>query len=355
MISIVIGTRAELIKMFPIMKELSSQNKEYVFIHTGQHNLIDLCKSFKIKEPDVILSKQPDKSSKFFSNKLKALFWNFSMIIKIRSELKKIKDLDYVLYHGDTMTTASVAMASSRLLNPFKKYKNVHVEAGLRSRSIFEPFPEELARKFADSFSDLNLSPSKLAAKNIKRAIVVGNTVVDSVDYSLKLKKVKISEKNYAVCTVHRHENISSEKRLKNIVDILNLVNIPLLFFLHDNTRKQLKKYGLFEKLNDNIKILKNTLYFEFIHYLKKCTYLLTDGGSIQEESLVFKKPCLLLRDRTERPEGLETGINFLTKLDVDYSKKIIADIEKGNLKIKEFKNPYGEKGVSKKIVGLLK
>ncbi len=355
MISIVIGTRAELIKMFPIMKELGSEN--YRFIHTGQHNLIDLCNSFKIKEPDVVLSKQPDKSSKFFSNKLKAISWNLSMVFKIRSELKKIKDLKYVLYHGDTMTTASVAIASSRLFNFFKKYKNVHVEAGLRSGSIFEPFPEEISRKIADKFSDINLSPSNLAATNIKRSIMVGNTVVDSVDFSLKLKKVKISGKEYAVCTVHRHENISSEKRMKSIVDILNAVNVPLLFFLHDNTKKQLEKFELFSSLeeNKNIKILKNTPYFEFIHYLKNCKYLLTDGGSIQEESLIFKKPCLLLRDRTERPEGLETGINFLTKLDVDFSREIIYNIENDKIKIKEFENPYGEVGVSKKIVELLK
>jgi UDP-N-acetylglucosamine 2-epimerase (non-hydrolysing) len=353
MISIVIGTRAELIKMFPIMNELGSEN--YKFIHTGQHNLVDLCKSFKIKEPDVVLSKQPDKSSKFFSNKLKAIFWNIFMVFKIRSELRKIKDLKYVLYHGDTMTTASVSIASSRLFNPFKKYKNIHVEAGLRSGSIFEPFPEEISRKIADRFSDINLSPSFSAAKNIKRSVIVGNTIVDSVDYSLKLKKVKIEKGDYAVCTVHRHENLSSKKRLENIVDILNSVNIPLFLFLHDNTKSQLVKFGLFEKLNKDIKILKNTPYFEFIHYLKNCKYLLTDGGSIQEESLIFKKPCLLLRDRTERPEGLETGINFLTKFDVDYSRKLISDIENDRLKIEEFENPYGEVGVSKKIVRMLR
>jgi UDP-N-acetylglucosamine 2-epimerase len=87
---------------------------------------------------------------------------------------------------------------------------------------------------------------------------------------------------------------------------------------------------------------------------ISKCKYLVTDGGSIQEESLVFKKPCILLRNLTERQEGLSTGINFLTKLDIDYSHKIIKDIEKGKIKIKKFNNPDGEKGLSKKIVDLL-
>jgi UDP-N-acetylglucosamine 2-epimerase len=87
---------------------------------------------------------------------------------------------------------------------------------------------------------------------------------------------------------------------------------------------------------------------------MAKCKYLVTDGGSIQEESLVFKKPCIILRKATERQEGLSTGINFLTNLDVDYSKELIDTLEKSNLKTKSFKNPYGKKGLSKKIVSLL-
>ena len=84
---------------------------------------------------------------------------------------------------------------------------------------------------------------------------------------------------------------------------------------------------------------------------MNNCKYLIADGGSIQEESLVFKKPCILLRKKTERQEGLSTGINFLTRLDVEKTKKIISDIENNKLKVKKFKNPYGEKGLSKKIV----
>ncbi len=103
-----------------------------------------------------------------------------------------------------------------------------------------------------------------------------------------------------------------------------------------------------------NIKITPLISYFEFIFLISKCKYLVTDGGSIQEESLVFKKPCVLLRNLTERQEGLSSGINFLTKLDVNYAKEVISSIEGSKLKIKEFKNPYGEKGLSKRIVDIL-
>ena len=110
----------------------------------------------------------------------------------------------------------------------------------------------------------------------------------------------------------------------------------------------------------DEIKKMKNVEitpladYFSFIFMISNCKYLVTDGGSIQEESLVFKKPCLILRNRTERQEGLSTGINFLTKLNVEKTKKIIEKIENNELQIKVFENPYGKKGLSKRIVEVL-
>ena len=103
-----------------------------------------------------------------------------------------------------------------------------------------------------------------------------------------------------------------------------------------------------------NIKITPLVNYFKFIFLLSNCKYLITDGGSIQEESLVFKKPCILLRKRTERQEGLNSGINFLTGLNVNYAKRVIWDIENNNIKDKGFENPYGQEGLSKKIVELL-
>jgi UDP-N-acetylglucosamine 2-epimerase len=104
-----------------------------------------------------------------------------------------------------------------------------------------------------------------------------------------------------------------------------------------------------------NIKIMPLVNYFKFIFLLANCKYLITDGGSIQEESLIFKKPCIILRKRTERQEGLETGINFLTNLNVDYAKEIIKKLENDKFKVKNFKNPYGQPGVSRKIVNILK
>ena len=288
------------------------------------------------------------------------------MVARLWKTLLKIKKLDYVLYHGDTMTTAAVAIASSKLFNPFKKYKNVHLEAGLRSGSLKEPFPEEISRKIADRFSDILLAVSDRSENNLKKErlsgkiIKVGNTVVDSVEiaYALALKKkiVPLSNKKFALISIHRHENIKSKERLTKIVEILSHVKTLSFFSLHDNTKKKLLDFGLYEELekNPNIKIIEPLDYTEYAFQMKHCDFLITDGGSIQEESLVFRKPCVILRKFTERQEGIDTGINFLTKLDVAESVEIIELIESGEIKVGKFKNPYGLEGVSNKIVEIL-
>jgi UDP-N-acetylglucosamine 2-epimerase (non-hydrolysing) len=366
-IAIVIGTRAELIKTFPIMLELQKKRIPYYFIHTGQHNLQNLCDIFLINQPDVVLTKEPKKGTKFWSkiNK-KSIFWNFGNIFKVRKELKKLKNLNYVLYHGDTMTTASSSIGSSRMFNLFKKYKNVHLEAGLRSENFFEPFPEEISRVVAGYFSDLLFAVSDRSERNLekykdkKKVIKIGNSVVDSVykAYDLAKKKgtKKLAKKKFALIVVHRHENIKSKKRLEKIVDILLSLNIPSFFALHESTKKQLIKFGLYEKLieNKNIKIIPPQDYASFIYQIKNASLILCDGGSLQEESLIFHTPCILLRKTTERQEGLNSNFQYLGGLNVKKTKEKIKEYLSPKFKVKKFANPYGKKGVSKKIVEIL-
>ena len=365
-IAIIIGTRAELIKTFPVMLELQKQKIPYYFIHTGQHSLGDLCEKFGVKRPDIVLTEEPDKSSKFNSNERKAILWNIGLLFKIKKELGSLKNLKYVLYHGDTMTTATASMASSRLLNLFKKYKNVHLEAGLRSFDIFEPFPEEISRRVAGSFSDILFAPSVLSKfhlrkKKNKQIEITGNTIVDSALEALKIakkEKVKLLSKGkFALITVHRHENIKSKERLEKIVEILSALPIPSYFAMHSNTEVKLKEFGLYEKLmkNKNIKILPSMDYPSFIRQMEKCSLIVCDGGSMQEESLIFGKPCIVLRYATERQEGLKTNFQYLSKLDVEKTKEKIKEYLSKDFKIKKYSNPYGEKGVSKKVVEVLK
>jgi len=364
-IAIIIGTKAELIKCMPVMKELQEQRKDYFFIHTGQHALGEACNEFMVKKPDFILSREPKISTKFWSKiNQNSVIWFFSAIFKIKKIIRIIKP-KYVIYHGDTMSTAAASIASSKLLNPGKYWKNVHLEAGLRSGSLMEPFPEEISRQISDRFSDILLAVSDLTEKNLrrykntKRVIRIGNTVVDSSIIAYNSAKLihKKPKHKYALINIHRHENLRSKDRMKKIVEILKKIKINALWPLHDNTALFLHKYGLMEEIKKmkNMQITPLINYPYFIFLLANCEYLITDGGSIQEESLVFKKPCIILRKKTERQEGLPTGINFLSKLNVKKTGKIIEEIESKKIKFRYFENPYGKSGVGKRIVEILK
>jgi UDP-N-acetylglucosamine 2-epimerase (non-hydrolysing) len=363
MITFILGTKAELIKCMPVMKELEKRKINYYFIHTGQHSIIDLLNDFELKRPDFSLYAPPKFSSRFMVKTHKAVFWSLPLITKIRKVLDQIKP-SFVLYHGDTLSTASAAIASSDFLGN-KQWKNGHLEAGLRSFDIFEPFPEEISRKIADRFSDILFAPSELSVENLKREklkgeiIKTGNTIVDSVLISLKKaekrKFKKPKEKKYVVVNIHRHENIKSKERMRKIVEIIKSVSLPIYWPIHDNTRQQLKKFGLWEELQKpNINFMPLISYIEFLWLMKNSTYLITDGGSIQEESLVLRKPCIILRMETERQEGLGTDINFLTCLNVNYTKKIIERLESEKFKVPKFKNPYGDGKAAKRIVDYL-
>ncbi len=365
-IAFVIGTKAELIKCMPLMLELKRESQDYWFIHTGQHPLKNACEAFGIKNSDFVLSKEPEKSTKFWSKiNHNSFFWLIGTIFRVRKKIRELKP-KYVIYHGDTMSSATAAIASSKLSNWQKSWKNVHLEAGLRSGSLKEPFPEEISRKICDKFSDILLAVSDFSADNLIKErkkgqiIKVGNTIIDAaqITYNKAKTKYKTRPEEYALMNIHRHENLVNKKRMQRIIDILKLVKTQVIWPLHENTRQYLERYGLMKEIENmkNIEITPLVDYFEFIFLIANCKYLITDGGSIQEESLIFKKPCLILREKTERQEGLKTNINFLIKFDIDinYIKNLITNIEENKIELKDFKNPYGEFGVSKKIFGIL-
>jgi UDP-N-acetylglucosamine 2-epimerase len=366
-IAFIIGTRAELIKSFPLMLELQREKKDYYFIHTGQHALGNLSEIFGVKKPDFVLTKEPDKESKFWSKiNHVSLLWMSEVILKVKLKLRTLKEVGYVVYHGDTMTTTAAAIGSSKLFNPFKKYKNVHLEGGLRSGSLREPFPEEISRKIADHFSDIILAVSERCNKNLKnhkgkQICLTGNSVIDSINYSYALAKKKgvktLAKGRYALISVHRHENINNRKRMENLAEILSSLKVKSFWTLHENTKKQLEKFGLLEGIikNKNIHIIPTQDYVSFTMQIKNASLIICDGGSMQEESLVFHIPCVLLRNKTERQEGLESNFQSLVGTRVKEAKEEIEKYLSKDFKVKKIKNPYGKEGVSKKILGILK
>ncbi len=239
-----IGTRAELIKVFPVLKRL----KDYTLIHTGQHNISELLQRFKLREPDVVLSEPPKDSTKFYFNTTQAIKWSLRMTKEIGKAAKE-HEAKVLVYHGDTMTTAASAIASKR-----SKLIGVHLEAGLRSGSILEPFPEEISRIISDNFSKIGFAVSNQTKKNLKnsffftgKAIKTGNTIVDSAleAYKLARKDIKPPKGDYAIVTAHRQENLRSYDRMLRLVRIVKSVPIDTYFFAHDNTIKALKNLTL--------------------------------------------------------------------------------------------------------------
>jgi UDP-N-acetylglucosamine 2-epimerase len=261
----------------------------------------------------------------------------------------------YVIVHGDTLSTLSGAVAASQLYWPKQSYTLVHIESGLRSGSLREPFPEEVVRRIVDCLSEVRLSATK--RYHHRNSVYVGNTIVDTVNYVMKKKPITTILPNpYGLVTVHRHENITNKRRLIKIITILKIIKMPLIMPLSSNTRKQLRRFRLMKQLEryGNVQVIDPLLYTEFLHLMNGSRCVITDGGSVQEESLVLRKPCLLLRKRTERQEGLQTKAQFLTGLNISRTRKIVNRLQDKEWKVPVYKNPYGEPGVSKKIVEYL-
>lgn len=357
MIKLIIGTRAELIKIFPIIYELEKNKMDFYIYATGQHNLNKLLEKLNIDKDNFSYILPPREG---FKLKIKSVIPFLSeSIIRIKRIINK-KDL--VVVHGDTLSTLIATLASK-----YKKAKVFHIEAGLRSWDPFEPFPEEIIRWSVDCLSDVLFAVSKTSYKNIKKQFpwktkiyTVGNTIIDSALIAYKSKTyVDLPNEDYGIVSIHRHENLSKKWRLMKIVKILKEVSkkITLYFFLYENTKIALKKYDLLKYLENNKNIILHPPldYFSFIKWIANSKIILTDGGSIQEESIIFKVPVLILRLKTERVEGLKTGINFLTKLDINKSIEIINYVLNKDFSKLNVKNPYGKPGVSKKIVSILK
>ena len=355
LISFVIGTRPEAIKMAPLILEFKKTKRiKTNIILSGQHKemvqpIMDI---FNLKEDvnfDVL-------------GKCKSLEQMTALIL---SELDNFFDQlrpDMVFVQGDTITAFAGALSAF-----FKNIPVAHVEAGLRTESIFSPFPEEANRRMISQLTSLHFAPTKLASKNlIKNGIkedifVSGNTVVDSLNLVLekkenfKLEGIDIFSEKYILITVHRRENWGEP--LKNIAKaILNVVDkndgIKVILPMHKNP---LVRNILIEQLrnNKNILLIDPLPYFEFILTLKNSFVVLTDSGGIQEEAHTLGKPILILRNSTERPEVIFNRNGRLVGTDPKKIELELNKLLKDSEEYKELKknlNTFGN-GDSSKLI----
>ena len=315
-IAIILGTRPEIIKMSPVIRECEKQNLDYFILHTGQHYSYNLDKIFfeELELPeakynlDVGSGSHAEETGK--------------MLIGIEKILLKEKP-DVVLVEGDTNTVLAGALAASKLHT-----KVGHVEAGLRSYD--RTMPEEINRVLADHVSDYLFAPTEKAKENLLREglsedkiFVTGNTIVDAVYQNLEiarrkvniLNKLNLSPEEYFLVTAHRQENVDVKGRLKGILEGLELIynelNLPIIYPIHPRTVKRIKEFGL--EVPKGIKLIEPLGFLEFLQLEANAKLALTDSGGVQEETCILKVPCVTLRDNTERPETLEVGSNILT------------------------------------------
>jgi len=335
-INIFIGTKAQMIKMGPVLKEMERQNISYNFIFSGQHRqtIKDIRENFKIKKPDIVLYEGPEIISS-----MQLFIWSIRIIFNTLRHRKEIfKEDGIVLNHGDAFS-ALLGSIVARLSGQ----KNAHVESGLRSFDYLNPFPEELTRVLVFRLTDLYFCPGKEPVSNLagyggEKVDTKHNTLYDALSQARTQNNPEKGK--YGIVSIHRYENIFNRNQLRRIIDDLNMVadNLRLLFIMHPPTKKKLADFRLTQNLSNKIELRNRLDYFDFITLLKGSEFLITDGGSNQEECYYLGKPCLLMRKATERSEGLGSNV-VLSR----YDSKTIVNFTENYKK-------YARKGLQSKV-----
>jgi len=358
MFALIFGTRPEIIKLSPIIRELEKRNNDFVLIHTGQHYSYEMDRIFfeelELPEPDYKLDVGLKAKTHAEQTGL--------MLIEVERILLKEKP-KIVIVQGDTNTTLAGAL-SARKLNFIKI---AHVEAGLRSYNW--EMPEEINRVVVDHISDILFAPTEKAKENLLREgipktkiYVVGNTISDAVYHNIEIAKRKsrilerlgLKKGRYFLLTLHRAENVDYKHRLKNILKGIKLVkeNFPeydIVFPVHPRTKNRIREFELRNYLNDLL-VVDPVGYLDFLTLEANARLILTDSGGVQEEACILRVPCVTLRTETERPETVEIGANVVAGRD---PKKILESVRAMLAKDRNWENPYGV-DVSQKIVTIL-
>jgi UDP-N-acetylglucosamine 2-epimerase (non-hydrolysing) len=355
-IAIIFGTRPEIIKIAPLIRAFQNRNIEFKLIHTGQHYDYELSKVF-IEELEL---PSPNYSFKLLESKPATQIGE--MMIKLGRALRKINPR-LLIIQGDTNSMLASALTGVKLGLPVG-----HIEAGLRSYDW--QTPEEHNRRMVDHISDLLFAPTNLAKRNLQdekvhgKIFVTGNTVVDAVKHYIRVadKKSAIMEKvkfeEYALVTFHRSENVDNPYVLRNFVKVLTEMPIPAIFPVHPRTLACLRQYRLLENLSSSktIQLLPPLGYFDTLKLMKNCKILLTDSGGLQEEATTpwIKKPVLVLRKSTERPESVITGFAKVVGVEKHKILKELINVLEEPPKLPDV-SPFGDGNASKKIAEIVK
>ncbi|NLA38997.1 MAG: UDP-N-acetylglucosamine 2-epimerase (non-hydrolyzing) [Methanomicrobiales archaeon] len=349
MIGILLGTRPEIIKMSPIIRECEQRGLDYFILHTGQHYSYEMDRLFfeelELPDPGYNL----DVGSGTHANQTARIMTGVEDILAKESP-------DVVLVQGDTNTVMAGALAASKL-----HMRVGHIEAGLRSFN--RQMPEEINRVVTDHISDHLFAPTEGARRNLlaegiddRKICVTGNTIVDAVYQNLEIAKKRVNvlkaldlePNNYFLVTAHRQENVDSRARLKEILKGLHAVQkefpLPVIFPVHPRTEKRIKELGIGV---DGLNLTKPFGFLEFLQLESQAKVVLTDSGGVQEETCILGVPCATMRYDTERPETLDIGSNILVGAD---SEAILEGVRSAVTWRRCWKNPYGD-GIAGKMI----
>lgn len=356
---LVFGTRPEAIKMCPLVNELKTRSSvETKVCVTGQHRqmLDQVLKAFDVV-PDYDLSIMKDKQTLFDITS--------NILLKIKSVLEK-ENPDVVLVHGDTSTTFATALACYYL-----QINVGHVEAGLRTYDIYSPFPEEFNREAVSIISRYNFAPTELAKKNLIREgrypetiYVTGNTAIDALKTTVK-KDYSNPELTWAkgsrliLITAHRRENLGEPMKhmfraIRRVMD--EHPDVKAVYPIHMNPVVRQTADEILGG-DDRIHIIEPLDVLDFHNFMARSYMILTDSGGIQEEAPSLGKPVLVMRDTTERPEGIKAGTLKLVGTDENtiYNEfsKLLKDKDEYE-KMSKSSNPYGDGHACERIADIL-
>ncbi len=358
-IMIVFGTRPEAIKMCPLVKELKARNTlQTIVCVTGQHRqmLDQVLEAFQVS-PDYDLSIMKERQT---------LFDVTGMILNgIRKVLEQNKP-DVVLVHGDTTTTFAAALACFYLQIPVG-----HVEAGLRTYDIYSPYPEEFNRQAVSIIAKYNFAPTEWSkrnllaeGKNAETIFVTGNTAIDALKTTVR-KDYCHPELDWArgsrliLITAHRRENLGEPMRhmfcaIRRVCD--EHADIKAIYPIHMNPAVRETANAVLGG-DDRIHIIEPLEVMDFHNFLARAYLVLTDSGGIQEEAPSLGKPVLVMRNTTERPEGVDAGTLKLVGTDEEtiyQSFKLLLENETEYQKMSQASNPYGDGYASVRIADVL-
>lgn len=312
---IIIGTKAQLIKMAPVMRSLQQHHIAFTYVYTGQHRITmsALEQQFDLPSPDFTLYQGPEVTRVW-----QVPTWFVTCLRhawQLRQQLFGKPGSAYLVVHGDTFSTALGALFGLWFRQPV-----AHVEAGLRSNHVWQPFPEEVTRRLVSRLSSVHFCPGTWAARNLSHSpgevvLLPANTLYDTLQLALQhqIQTPSVDASAYAVCSFHRFETLARPSQLRRALRLVFLAarQYRIICILHPATQVRLQQLGWWTWLQKvpNIMWQPRLTYFDFLQLIQGAQFVLTDGGSNQEECAYLGKPCLLLRKFTERPEGLGENV----------------------------------------------